>query len=290
MKFCVVIVMACLLATFSGKAQDVDLLHGLDSGAATKQYVEYAFKSPRVIMSHSIQMLKPGVLDFRILHRFGFLNSGIGQFFGLDQATMRMSFDYGISQNLTAGIGRSTYKKELDGFLKYRLVQQSMGVKAFPLSIVVVGGSTIQTGKSVDPTRKKEFSSRLSYYGQVMMGKKFNENFSLQLSPMMVHQNLVPLRSNANDLYALGAGERFKISKRVALTADYFYVFNRFEGMRNPLSIGVDIETGGHVFQLHFTNATGMNERAFIAETSNDWGAGQVQFGFNLSRVFQVKK
>jgi hypothetical protein len=271
-------------------SQDTDLLKGLDSSTASKQYVESSFKSPRVIMSHSIQMLKPGVLDFRILHRFGPVNGGINEFFGLDQARMRIGLDYGISRNLTVGFGRSTFLKELDGFLKYRLLQQSTGVKASPLTIAVAGGSTIRTGNQVDSIMKSIMSRRMGYYAQLLMGRKFSESFSLQLSPVMVHQNLVTLTSDANDVYALGTGARIKLTKHVSLNADYYYIFNPLGGRKNPLSIGFDLETGGHVFQLHFSNSQGMNERAFINETTESWGDGGVRFGFNLSRVFQVKK
>ena len=244
-------------------------------------------------MSHSIQMLKPGVLDFLILHRFGNVNRGLYEFFGLDQATFRLAFDYGITKDLTIGIGRSSYKKELDGFLKYRIIQQSTGQNASPFSLVVVGGMTVNTLKFADPTRKNYFSSRLGYYGQVLAGRKFSEAFSLQLMPTIVHQNLVTTSKDPNDLFAAGIGGRIKLSKRISLNADYYYVVNKneeLENFHNPLSIGFDIETGGHVFQLHFTNAIGMNERVFLTETINNWGDGDIQFGFNISRAFQIKK
>jgi hypothetical protein len=265
------------------------LLKGLDS-SSKNVYVESPFKSPRVIMSHSIQMLKPGVLDFRILHRFGPVNGGINEFFGLDQARMRIGLDYGVTRNLSIGAGRSTFLKETDGFVKYRLLQQSTGEKASPLSIVVAAGSSVRMGKYVDSVMKSESSRRLGYYGQLLIGRKFSESFTLQLSPIIVHQNLVPLISDPNDIYALGSGARIKLSKRVSLNADYYYIFNPLHGRRNPLSIGFDLETGGHVFQLHFSNAEGMNERSFINETTSDWGNGGIRFGFNLSRVFQVRK
>ncbi len=284
-----------LLATlFTGKsfAQDEDLLDSLDT-KPEKQYVVNGFKSSRVIMSHSMEMLRPGVLDFRILHRFGNVNEGISEFFGLDDATIRLGLDYGISNNLTLGIGRGSYKKELDGFIKYRPVQQSTGTKASPVSLVLVAGSTINTLPWDDPTRKNYFSSRIGYYAQAIVGRKFSEKFTLQLMPTIVHQNLVTTSRDRNDLFGAGIGGRIKISKRVALTADYYYVINRNEVLQNyynPLSIGFDIETGGHVFQLHFTNAIGMNERVFLTETYNDWGRGDIQFGFNISRAFQLTK
>src|SRR5215213_9156237 len=142
---------------FAGKSfsQDsTDLLSGIEDNTPKKEYVYNAFKSSRVIMTHSMEMLRPGVLDFRILHRFGRVNGGAYEFFGLDgPASVRLGLDYGISNNLTVGIGRSTFNKELDGFIKYRPVQQSKGPGAVPVSIVVVAGSTITTLKWSDPSR-----------------------------------------------------------------------------------------------------------------------------------------
>ena len=268
-----------------------DLLQALGKDSATKEYITSAFKSSRVINGHSMEFIGKGVLDFRILHRFGPVNQGIEEFFGLDQASMRMGFDYGLSKNLTIGIGRSTLQKELDGFIKYRLIHQSKGPGSSPVSLVLVTGMTIITQENDDPAKDVTFSDRSAYYYQAIVGRKFSQRFTLQLSPTLVHRNEVQLNDD-NDTYALGIGSRFKLSKRVAFVVDYFYVFNGLpkEQNYNPLSVGVDIETGGHVFQLHFSNASGMNERAFITETVNDWGKGEIQFGFNLSRVFNIGK
>lgn len=281
---------AALLMSGSVAAQEEDLLKGVADTKAKKEFVYNAFKSSRVIMSHSMEMLQPGVLDFRILHRFGNVNQGLSEFFGLDQATIRLGLDYGISNHFTAGIGRSKYRKELDGFLKYRLVQQATGPRALPFSVVAVAGSTLIGEPWSDPTRKNYFSSRLGYYGQAVIGRKFSENLSLQLMPTVVHRNFVETAADPNDLFAAGAGGRIKLSKRVSLNVDYYYVLNQngARPLHNPLSVGFDIETGGHVFQLHLTNAVGMNERVFLSETTNDWARGDIQFGFNISRAFQI--
>lgn len=273
-------------------AQDNDLLKLLGEEKPKKEYVKYAFKSPRVINGHSMEFLAPGTMDFRILHRFGLVNQGGSNFFGLDQASMRLGFDFGIRRNLMFGVGRSTYKKELDGYIKYAPLMQSVGEKSFPFTLALVAGMTLHTLPWQDPTIKNYFSSRLGYYFQAIVGRKFSESISLQLAPTVVHHNIVPLQSQPNDIYALGFGGRAKMSRRVAFTWDYFYVINGLVNNVNyaPLSLGVDIETGGHVFQLHVSNAAGMNERAFVTETTNDWSKGEVRFGFNLSRVFQVKK
>jgi len=288
----------CLLFFFAleGKAFSQDttnLLNLVRENGPKKEYVYNAFKSSRVIMAHSMEMLRPGVLDFRILHRFGRVNGGAYEFFGLDgPATVRLGLDYGIAEDLMVGIGRSTFNKELDGFVKYRLIHQSTGQKASPVSLIAIAGSTLTTIKWSDPTRPNYFSSRVAYYGQAILGRKFSEALTLQLMPSIVHRNLVPTEQDPNDLVAVGVGGRIKLSHRVSFNVDYHYVVNQNDaaGFHNPLSVGFDLETGGHVFQLHFTNSKGMNERAFLAATEYDWGKGDIFFGFNISRSFQIKK
>ncbi|HPH33075.1 MAG TPA: DUF5777 family beta-barrel protein [Chitinophagaceae bacterium] len=273
-------------------AQEEDMLKLLGEEKPKKERIKYAFKSPRVINGHSMEFLNPGTMDFRILHRFGQLDKGYKNFFGLDQASMRMGFDFGILQNLMVGIGRSTYRKEVDAFLKYAPIRQSTGPWHSPVTLAFVSGITMDGLDWADPTRKNFFTSRLGFYFEAIIGRKFSEAFTLQIVPTMVHQNLVPLETDPNNIYALGVGGRLKLSQRVAFTWDYSHVLIGMpdSGYYHPLSVGFDIETGGHVFQLHFSNATGMNERAFITETTGRWGKAEVRFGFNLSRVFQIKK
>nr|WP_214448813.1 DUF5777 family beta-barrel protein [Flavihumibacter rivuli] len=279
--------LACSSRAFT---QDEDLLKLVGEEKPKKEKVSNAFKSSRVINGHSVEFIGVGVIDLRFLHRFGLVKDGFNDFFGLDQATMRFGLDYGITKDLTVGFGRSTYKKEWDGFIKYRVVQQSKGEAGFPVSIVVVSGMTMNTLEWADPDRKNYFSSRLGFYNQVLIGRKFTESFTLQLAPTFVHTNLVEKETDSNDAWALGIGTRLKLSKRVAFVVDYHYVFSGIDKTiyTNPLSVGVDIETGGHVFQLHFSNSTGMNERAFITETTGRWDKGEIRFGFNLSRVFNT--
>lgn len=287
-------VLGLLMVTASqtGYAQD-DLLSLVDKNEPKKkERVTNAFKSSRVINGHSIEFLGKGVLDFRILHRFGDVSTGISNLFGLDQASMRIGLDYGLLNNLTIGFGRSNVGKELDGFIKFRSVCQTTGSGSFPFSIVLVSGVTLTTQPWADTTRKNYFSSRMAFYNELIIGRKFSERFSLQLSPVFVHRNLVEQAIEENDVYALGIGARFKLSKRIAFVADYHYIAKGLDKdiYKDPLSVGFDIETGGHVFQLHFSNATGMNEKAFITNTTGDWGKGEVRFGFNLSRVFTVSR
>lgn len=273
------------------KAQDTSMLELLGDDEPTTEYITNAFKSSRVVNGQSMEMIAQGALDFRILHRFGPVSGGAYELFGLDQASMRLGFDYGITKNFTVGIGRSTARKEGDGFLKYRLLHQSKGNRKMPFSLIYVGGITCDGLEWSDTSRQNLFSSRLSYYHQLVIGRKFNNYFTLQFSPTFLHRNLVPTEFDNNDIYALGVGTRIKVTKRMAITADYFYVFNRTDlATYNPLSIGIDIETGGHVFQLHLSNSIGMNERAFISDTENQWANGEIRLGFNLSRIFQIVK
>ena len=283
-----------LLLNIGGSLFAQDDLLGLLGEEETGDKVVNAFKSPRVINGHSMEMLDAGALDFRILHRFGKINQGFYDMFGLDNASMRMGFDYGITPNLTVGVGRSTSRKELDGFLKYRLLWQSRGSKSVPVSVVLVGGLP-HTGLK-EPFASLEiepnFARRTAYYTQAIVGRKFSEKFSAQLVPTWLHRNIVENELESNDMVALGMGLRYKFVKRVALVVDYYYAFNRFpdDPTYNPTSIGFDIDTGGHVFQLHFSNAVGMNERAFLTDANGSWLNGEIQFGFNLSRVFQLKE
>jgi opacity protein-like surface antigen len=263
------------------------LLKGMEDNVPVREKVTSAFKSTRVINAHSVEMLAKGNLDFRILHRFGRVNDGVKQWFGLDNASMRMSFDYGLTNNLMIGIGRSTFRKEIDYFVKGRVFQQSKGPGSIPLSLIIAVGSTIWTESS--DLYKTSVTDRTAHYIQIIAGRKFSEKFSLQLSPIVVHRNLIEIGDNNNTIYAIGGGARYKVSKRIAFTADYHHVLNGLTfANTDPLSVGIDIETGGHVFQLHFSNVVGMNERAYITQTTDNFFNGDIRFGFNLSRIFKV--
>ena len=267
-----------------------DLLDLLGPEEVPTEIVTNAFKSSRVIIGQSIENSAGGVLAFRIRHRFGRINGGAYELYGLDQATIRLGLDYGITDRLTLGIGRSTHKKEIDGFMKYKLLRQSTGKINMPVSVIAVAGMMINMLHYPDPERANYFTSRLAYFYQVAAGRKFSERFTLQSGPLLVHRNLVATTADPSDVWAAEVGSRLKISKRVAITQEYFAVLTPgvTETFRNVLSLGLDIETGGHVFQLHFSNATGMNERAFLTETDGTWKEGDIQFGFNISRVFTV--
>jgi hypothetical protein len=257
-------------------------------------YTTATFKSTRIMNGHSIERMKEGQLDFRISHRFGRINSGAYEFFGLDQSSIHLSLEYGIFNWLMVGVGRSSYEKTFDGFAKFSILRQSSGAKVMPVSLSWFSSVAVTSVKWPDPTRVNYFSSRLSYVHQVLIARKISQALSLQVTPTFVHRNMVATEIDPNDLYAVGAGGRVKLSKRISLNAEYFYLANpkmyMSQKVYNPLSAGVDIETGGHVFQLFFTNSLAMIEKGFIGETTGSWLKGDIHFGFNISRVFTLKK
>lgn len=278
----------------TSKGEDLmSLLDEDQAPSAKKQYVSATFKATRIINGHSIQNIGAGVLDFRISHRFGAISGGLEEFFGLDGATTRLGLDYGVNDWLMVGIGRSSFHKEVDGFFKAKLLRQTEDNR-MPISLSVVGAMGIQTTKAPTIPEGTEyfFSNRCAYTWQLLAARKFNSRFSVQFMPSLVHINMVQTKDDPNNILSLGIGGRFKVSSRISLTAEYYYNLEDFKlgSTRNALAFGMDIETGGHVFQLFFTNSTGMSERTFIAETTDSWGDGDIHFGFNISRVFTIVK
>jgi hypothetical protein len=276
-------------------AQDVDLFKKLDEESKKDDlkrtnYTIATFKTTRLINGHSVENVGRGILDVKISHRFSTINRGFYELFGLDNASMRMGVDYGITDRLMIGAGRSTFQKQYDAFFKYKLLRQSSGYKTMPVTVSAMGSIMLNTLKNSDPLINMHFSDRLYYAWQLLIGRKFNDDFSLQLMPTIVHHNLVSRASDPNDVFALGIGGRHKVSKRVSINGEYYFVLPQYKlpNTHNSLSFGVDIETGGHVFQLHFTNSTGMTERTFISETNGKWTNGDIHFGFNIARVFSI--
>ncbi len=293
-----------IIASFQVYAQE-DLLSVLNANSKkSKPQIVATFKSTRVINGQSVENIAKKHLDFRIAHRFGPLNSGTYEFFGLDQAAMRMSLEYGLTDDLMVGVGRSSIQKTYDYFAKYKLLKQTKGGMPFTLALMgSVAANSLKSstiGSTISPTYYSNVE-RLNYVAQILLARKFNENLSLQISPTFIHRNKVfKINPNdnselfePNDIFAIGVGGRYKISKRTSFNAEYFYRLPSIDASKalnpayqNALSIGFDIETGGHVFQLHFTNALGMIEKQFIAESTDSWKNGGVRFGFNISRTF----
>jgi len=284
------------LITIGIFAQD-DLMNLLNENPSKEiNFTTATFKSTRIVNGHSIEKMPPGQLDVRISHRFGTINSGPYEFFGLDQSSnIHLGLEYGILKWLMVGIGREKNDKTFDGFSKFSILRQSSGAKVMPVSVSVLTSVALKSQKwPIDSTRRNYSSSRLTYVAQVLIARKINQSFSVQLIPSYVHRNLVATELDPNDLLAIGAGGRMKLSKRISLNAEYYYVANQNPYGKppyyNPLSVGVDIETGGHVFQLLFTNSLSMIEKGFIGETTGSWLKGDIHFGFNISRVFTLKK
>lgn len=280
-------------------AQEEDLL-SLLGDENTTDYTTATFKANRVVNGHSIENTAKGVLDTKFSHRFSPVRQGLYDMFGLDGATIRIGADYGVTDRLMIGFGRSNTEKIIDGFAKYKILRQCSGAKNIPFTLSYLIDAQIKTVKFADQERDNRFTDRIFYTHQVLIGRKFNSRFSLQIMPTVVHRNLTASANDKNDVFSIGAAGRIKLTKRVALNAEYYYVpEGQIESpYANSLSIGFDIETGGHVFQLHFTNAANMTYKGFITETQEDWffkdGAGKmlsgIRFGFNISRVFTLVK
>jgi opacity protein-like surface antigen len=280
----------CCMA-FNGFAQD-DLLDMLNEGEEPVNYATATFKDSRIINVQSNETAAKGVLRFVISHRFGRLSDGAYELFGLDNATIRLGLDYGITDQIQVGIARSSFEKTYEGNLKVKLLRQSSGGKVVPVSLTWYSGMYINGLRWDEPERENYFSSRISYAHQLIVTRKFSKSLSLAFMPSYLHDNLVQTAEMNNDQFALGFGGRVKLTNRLSLNAEYHYrLIKRIEEndpFNNSFSIGVDIETGGHVFQLHLTNSRGMFETAFIGETSGQWIDGDIFFGFNISRVFTV--
>ena len=293
------IVILTVFYSFSALGQDLDSL----MAKSVKPQINYAtatFKSTRIVNGHSVERMKKNQLEFRVSHRFGEFNTGSYNFWGLDQGTIHLALEYGLTDWLEVGIGRSTYEKTADAFGKVSLLRQSKGAKNMPIALSYLASTEI-IGINYNPAMQQNFSSRMSFVQQIIIARKFNESLSLQLTPTFIHRNLVPQEVEKNDLFAAGIGGRYKLSKRIALNIEYFYVYRGNENAinqsiptptkyYNPLSVGIDIETGGHVFQIMVTNAQAMREGGFIGKTTGSWGGGGIHLGFNISRVFSFNK
>lgn len=291
-----------LLISGGAFSQDMDDLLNAEM-KPTINYATATFKSTRIINGHSIEQMKKKQLDFRISHRFGTLNDGAYGLFGLDRSVIHFSLEYGLNDRLMVGVGRGSINKTFDGFAKYKILRQSSGERRMPVSVSYFTSVEVNSLKFVTTPiqvdsltflpRNNHFSSRLAFVQQILIARKFNEKLSFQLTPTYIHRNLVKSELDQNDLFAVGAGARYKLTKRLSLNAEYYYTYNpnvKFLDPKtyNALSVGVDIETGGHVFQIMLTNSQGMREGLFIPATTGSWGKGDIHLGFNISRVFAL--
>jgi hypothetical protein len=258
-------------------------------------YIKDSFWGNRVFNGHSLDITKKGQLEFRIQHRLGRLVGGFNELFGLDQASIRLGLDYGITDWLMIGIGRSTLDKFYNGFVKVKMLRQSKGKRMMPLTLTGVADMGIASGKWTNPDRKNYFSSRLYYTFQFIIGRKFGNRVALQIAPTLVHRNLVLTSKDHNDVFSLGFGGQVRLSNMVALSAEFYYVFphqiySQVNGsnVTNNLSFGVEIYTGKHLFQIFVSNTYGSNEKQFITENTENWMHKGIHIGFNITRIFKV--
>ncbi len=294
----------CVLGLWSGStfAQDLDSLMGaMDATEKEPEYVTATFKTTRLVNLNTIEQVKKGELDFRISHRFddaAGAAGGISTLYGFDNVTdIRIAFDYGITDKWTVGFARSKgaylRRQLLDFNTKVKLVRQQ--VKKTPVSISLYGAAEVSTMKSSPDIEStvyfgKNGLHRINYVGQLLIARKFSNNLSIELAPTIVHRNLVHYLED-NTTFSLGAGFRYKFTKRIGIILDYYYSFKR-EALPGayvpPLGVGIEIETGGHVFHLLFSNNKSLLESQFLTQNTDSWLKGQFRFGFNISRVFNI--
>ena len=275
------------------RAQDSTLLNMLNDSMqenASQSYVTGTFKGVHIVNMQTVEAPAKGALNFIIMHRFGKLNDGAYNFFGLDNATIRLGLDYGITDRLAVGVGRSSYLKTFDAYGKYKLLRQTDGNNKMPVTASLLISLADYTEKFSDKSYLNT-KYRTAYSTQLLLTRKFNSSFSLQLAPTWLHYNLVPTTRDKNDVFALGIGGRIKMTKRMSLTAEYNHVpDNQLVSAEryNSFSLAWEIETGGHVFQLIFTNSQAMTEPQYIGQTTGRWSKGDIFFGFNVSRIFNI--
>lgn len=274
-----------IVITTAINAQD-DLLSEIDTDSLGPQYASAAFKGLKIVNFESTKLVAKKELTLVVSHRFGSIENGFDSFFGLDDAVTRINFVYGITDAVNVSVSRSSFQKIYEASAKYRLVRQKEN--GFPFTIVAYNSILINTALEKENLPKLEFRDRLGYTVQLLISKKVSSKLSLELAPTFFHDNFVAYDEQHNSQYAIGFGGRQKLGKRWSINVDYGWHLNRADNspFKNPLSIGFDLETGGHVFQMHFSNAQAMNTNGFLGQATGDWSDGNIYFGFNLSRVF----
>lgn len=287
----ILIISACM----STYGQD-DLLKMISQESKTeKEPVKSTFKSSKIVNAHTTEMLARRNLDFRVAHRFSNMggdNGGIHTLYGLDNSSdIRISFEYGITGNLMTGISRSKRNENYEGFIKYRLLEQKTD-NSMPVSLALF------VNMAVSGQNLPEYSNtlrRFSYFYEAVIARKFSSRFSFELAPCFLHRNYVADPQDDNDVIAIGAGGRFKITRSSAILMDYYQVFSDYLNSSGnpvkhypPLGIGYEVETGGHVFTLMLTNSAGLLENDYLVNTTDSWAEGGFKFSFNISRVFKI--
>lgn len=282
MKYLLFIIICIPIWSFSQES----LLDEIDTDSVVNQEAIAVFKGLKIVNFESTKLISKRQFLFMVSHRFGSIKNGVDSFFGLDDAVTQLSFIYGISDGINISASRSSFQKIYDASIKYRLIRQEEN--GFPFTIVGYNSFLINTALEEDNLPKLEFKHRLGYTAQILISRKISTNLSLELAPTFFHDNYVSINDQDNSQYALGFGGRYKLGKRWSLNMDYGWHLNKANDspFKNPFSVGVDLETGGHVFQMHFTNAQAMNTNGFLGQATGDWSEGDIYFGFNLTRVF----
>lgn len=282
-----VLFLALMCAAFASGAQE-DLLKELGkSSGHSKDLVTSTFKGSRLVNGQTVETRGKGELEFIFSHRFGAMSLGSYNLYGLDIAHVRLGLEYGLTDRLGVGFGRNSLDKTMDFYARYKILQQTVD-RAMP---VTVAGFGYVAMRAAGPGDASSLNDRTAYVTQLLIARKF-DRLSLQLMPSFVHKNAVDKSTESNDQVVLGIGGRFKISRSVALTSEYYYRLNEKASSKykNSIGFGVDIETGGHVFQLIVANSQTTTERAFLTESTGDFFNGDIHLGFNVTRAFQLKQ
>ncbi|MEO5776106.1 MAG: DUF5777 family beta-barrel protein [Flavobacterium sp.] len=288
MKLIKIALSALLLFAFTTVNAQDELMKELDSVPKGNEAASAAFKGLQICNMQSTKLAAKGEFYFLVSHRFGDLKNGINNFFGLDNALTKIGGIYGVTNWLSIGASRHTYQKTYELAIKYRLANQQ--VDGFPVTIV--GYNTMDINSELDKKLYPglKFNNRLAFTSQVLVSRKFSNSFSGELAGIFVHKNLYDGLLDQKNIYLVGAGTRYKVAKRLSVNLEYAARLNLPEGSsspyKNPLTVGLDIETGGHVFQLVFSNSQPMNDVAIFSNAGGDWGKGSLYFGFNMYRVF----
>lgn len=278
--------------------------------AAAQDVVTQTFKDSRLVNIQSVETLGKRRLDVRIGHRFGDLlgdNGGWSTFYGLEQASdVMIGAAYGATDKLTVGFfrtkgagslpnGQAGLRQVLNGTVKYALLRQGAGGGS-PVSLNFWGVAALSTAERIpdnpDIIRNfSTFSHRMAYHGQLMIASRLSDRIALQITPGYTHRNVVPFEDE-NGLFSLGVGTRLQISRVFGVIADVTLPFSDYRttdnGFYPALGLGLEIDSGGHLFQLNFTNATGIMETDFIPYTTSNWLDGEFRFGFTISRLFNL--
>lgn len=282
-------ILYCLLSLFSFThlfAQD-DLLNELsDSKNSKKEVADAAFKGLQITTMQSTKLAAKGEWYFLVSHRFGDLTNGLDNFFGLDNALTKIGGLYGVRNWLTVGFSRHTYNKTYELSGKVRFIQQE--VDGFPVTIVGYTTMDINTKLETDVYPNLRGSDRLAYSFQLPISRKFSKSFSLEVNPIYIHKNLIDPNFEKENQFLVASGGRYKLSKRLSLNLEYAGRINEIEHdyYHNPLTVGLDIETGGHVFQLVFSNSQALNDVSYFTNALGKWDDKGIFFGFNIYRVF----